>query len=155
MKKFNIKNIKNSVGGLLIVAVGLFFFMNSTGGKLNLGTFHNMGPGMFPYILSIITIACGLIIALYDVVKTMKENVMFDIRGVITVAVAFAIFAFFIEMAGIFITTVFSVFVIASAQTKMRFFEPLLVGVGLSIFVWVVFSVGLGMPLHFGPEVLR
>lgn len=155
MKKLDVKNMKNSLGGLLIALVGLFFFMNSGGEKLYLGTFHNMGPGMFPYILSLITIACGLIIALYDVAKSVKENVTFDIRGVITVAAAFAIFTIFIEIAGVFLTTVISVFVIASAQTRMRFVEPLLVGVGLSIFVWAVFSFGLGMPLYFGPEVFR
>lgn len=153
--KFDMQSIKNSGGGVLIAVLGLFFFLNSGGEKLSLGTFHNMGPGMFPYILSLIMVTCGLIIALYDVKKAMKKNILFDIRGVFTVAVAFAIFAFFIEMAGIFLTTVVSVFVIASAQARIRFFESLMVGVGLSIFVWAVFSVGLGMPLYFGPEVFR
>lgn len=154
MKGFDLQNIKNGGGGFLIAIIGLLFLINTQ--DLRLGQFQNMGPGMFPYILSLLTIACGLIIALYDVIKSMKKNeVSFDVRGVLAVGAAFAIFAFFIEPAGIFLTTLLSVFLIATAQPKFRFFESLWVGVGLALFVWAVFSLGLGMPLHFGPGILR
>lgn len=153
MKSIAIREIKNAGGGLLVAAIGLLFFLK--GQDLDMGSLRNMGPGMFPNVLSIITMASGLIIAVYEVVKSSKLELFFDIRGVGSVAGAFAIFAFFLESAGIFLSTFCAVFVVAFAQPKLRKFETAVVGVTLSIFVWAVFSVGLGMPIYMIPEVLR
>lgn len=154
MKKTGAGQIANAGGGFFVIAIGLFFFLNSGGDKLSLGTFRNIGPGMFPYIISIITMMIGAVIVLIDFFRTNK-TARFDFRGVITVIAAFSLFALFFEKGGILLTTAGSVFVIASAQPKIRFLETVIVGVALSVFVWLVFSFGLGMPLYFSPEVLR
>jgi putative tricarboxylic transport membrane protein len=153
MKNIDMGQLKNAGGGLLIAGIGLFFFMKGQG--LDMGTLRNMGPGMFPNILSIVTMVSGLIIAVYDFCKSSDLTLFFDLKGVLSVSGAFAIFAFFLESAGIFISVSAAVLVVAFAQPTLKKVETAIMGVALFLFVWVVFSLGLGMPIYMLPEVFR
>lgn len=59
---FHIKSQQDFAGGLFLVAIGLIALIASW--NLPLGTMRQMGPGMFPRSLSLITILLGVLIGL-------------------------------------------------------------------------------------------
>jgi putative tricarboxylic transport membrane protein len=144
------KSLRDAGGGLLIATIGLLFLLGA--GDMALGDLRNMGPGMFPTALSVVAIVAGLAIAVSDALRNADGAIPFDFRALACVAVAIALFAVMLEDAGVFVTTIIAVFVLALARPRLRAVETLLVGLGLSAFAWVVFVKGLGMPLSFLPD---
>lgn len=144
------KTLRDAGGGLLIATIGLLFLLGA--GDMALGDLRNMGPGMFPTALSVVAIVAGLAIAVIEVLRGSGGAIGFDFRALACVAVAIALYAVMLEAAGVVLTTIVAVFVLAFARPQLRAAETLVVGIALSVFAWAVFVKGLGMPLSFLPD---
>lgn len=144
------KTLRDAGGGLLIATIGLLFLLGA--GDMALGDLRNMGPGMFPTALSVVAIGAGLAIAVIEVLRGSGGAIGFDVRALVCVAVAIALYAVMLEAAGVVLTTIVAVFVLALARPQLRAAETLVVGIALSVFAWAVFVKGLGMPLSFLPD---
>ncbi|MBB99866.1 MAG: hypothetical protein CML67_10070 [Rhodobacteraceae bacterium] len=144
------KTLRDAGGGLLIATIGLLFLLGA--GDMALGDLRNMGPGMFPTALSVVAIVAGLAIAVIEVLRGSGGAIGFDFRALACVAVAIALYAVMLEAAGVVLTTIVAVFVLALARPQLRAAETLVVGIALSVFAWAVFVKGLGMPLSFLPD---
>lgn len=144
------KALEKARGGLLIALVGAVFLYGSR--DFDIGVPRNMGPGMFPVVLSLMTIACGLLIALFDSLRGTSLPDRFPWGGMAGVAVSIVIYALLIERAGIAITTLLAISALGIAIPRMTWVETLLLAVGLSAFLWGTFVLGLGMPLYLLPE---
>lgn len=145
------KTLKDAGGGLLIAAIGLLFLLGAR--EMPVGSLRNMGPGMFPTALSVVAVIAGLAIAALEALRNAKAAMTLDLRALVCVGGAIALYAVLMESAGLLATTVIAVFLLAAAPQRFRPVETLLVGVGLSVFTWAVFVKGLGMPLSFLPDL--
>lgn len=147
------KAMSTLYGGLLVAVFGVVFLVGSL--DFAVGTPRNMGPGMFPLVLSSLTVLVGVAVALGDLVSGATPNTAFPWRPAATVAAVIALFAVLIEPAGIAVTTMLAIAVMGYFVSRMTVVETLLLGAGLSLFLWTVFVLGLGMPLNLLPEFLQ
>ena len=144
------KVAKTVTPGLVIMALGLAFLWFGRGYPV--GTVRAMGPGMFPMALASLTIATGALIVLGDFLRGSGEGFDFRWRGVFTVLGALIAFAFLLERAGLLITGLLAVVILAIGEGRVRPVEAAIVGVVLSVAIWAVFGRGLGMPVHLFPR---
>ena len=110
------KTLRDAGGGLLIATIGLLFLLGA--GDMALGDLRNMGPGMFPTALSVVAIVAGLAIAVIEVLRGSGGAIGFDFRALACVAVAIALYAVMLEAAGVVLTTIVAVFVLALARLR-------------------------------------
>ena len=140
----------DALAGLMFIAFGLFFAVQSLG--LDLGTALRMGPGYFPLVLSGILILLGLVILASAFNKAGADVGAYAWRGMIFILPAPVFFGLTVEGLGfvpaIFLTTVIA----AMASLKMKLASALLLALALTLFATLVFSYGLGLPFRrFGP----
>lgn len=147
------KTLKDASGGLLIALTGLVFLIGAR--NFAVGDLRNIGPGFFPVALSGLAMAAGLLIATLDVIKKAHAQMSMDLRALACVAGAIVVYAALLERAGVLVTTVLAVFTLALARRPLRPLETLLLGAGLSAFIWAAFVLGLGMPLSLFPDMLQ
>ena len=141
----------DAAAGILFIAFGLFFGLQSLG--LELGTAFRMGPGYFPLVLSGVLIGFGLLIVL-NALKTEGGAGIgtFAWRGMAFILPAPIFFGLTVRGLG-FIPAIFLTTLIAGlASFKMRLPWALVLAVGVTVFSTLVFSYGLGLPFRrIGP----
>lgn len=140
----------NALCGVLFVAIGLFFLIQSLG--LEIGTAFRMGPGYFPMVLSGVLILLGAVI-LVQAARVEGEPIgLMAWRGMLLILPAPIIFGLTVRGLG-FVPAVFiTAFVASFASARMTVVMALVLSVLLTIFSVAVFSYGLGLPFQrFGP----
>lgn len=136
--------------GLFIMGLGLAFLWFGRGYPV--GSVRAMGPGMFPMALATLTIAAGALIILGDFLRGAGERFDFRWRGVAAVLGALISFALLLERAGLLITGLLAVVILAVGCGRVRPLEALITGVVLSVAIWAIFGRGLGMPVQLLPR---
>ena len=63
--------VLNCPGGLLFVAIGAAFFIQPT--RLPIGTLQHFGPGMFPFLVSLLLMFGGAVLAVTDLRAAQPE----------------------------------------------------------------------------------
>lgn len=135
---------KDLVGGVLVIAVGAVFAYAAS--FFPLGTGRTLGPGYFPIATGIITvlIGIGILISAFTRAGTIPRV---SLRPFLAVLAAIAAFIVGIQSVGLVVTICLVVTISALASPKS---SPLSV-VGQCAFMalacWLVFTVGLGLPL--------
>lgn len=140
-------NTKDLASGLIFMAVGggYLFYALST---LKLGRLLDMGPGYFPVVLSGITIAIGLIVAVRSLIG--KDYVPFGAfawRGLLFITLALVFFAFALMRLGFAPTLFFTAFLACHASREMTAIRAVLVSAGISLMAILIFIYGVGLPL--------
>lgn len=139
-----------AVCGLLFIVMGLAFAMQAYG--LDLGSAFRMGPGYFPFLLSIILIILGGII--FIKAANFQSEPMSPIawRGVIFILSAPIFFGLTVRGLG-FVASIFITAMIASfASHKMKPSMAVILAFSLTVFCVLVFDYGLGLPFRrIGP----
>ncbi|GAA5071490.1 tripartite tricarboxylate transporter TctB family protein [Roseibacterium beibuensis] len=144
------KVAKTIAPGLGIMALGLAFLWFGRGYPV--GTMRSMGPGMFPMALASLAIGTGALIVLSDFLRGGEQDLEFRWRGVFAVLGALICFAFLLERAGLLITGLLAVVILAIGEGRVRPLEATIVGLVLSVAIWAVFGRGLGMPVDLFPR---
>lgn len=114
-----------------------------------LGSPRRMGAGAFPFVVSLLGITFGAVIAVRAVLWPEQVDAPVRWRRLFFVSAAFLLFAAAIEPLGLFLTIPAVTILGAMADPKARAWESLLLGIGLSIGIWVIFVrlLSLGIPL--------
>lgn len=140
----------NALCGVLFVAFGLFFGIQSLG--LEFGTTTRMGPGYAPLVLSGILILLGLVI-IVQAARVAGEPVgPIAWRGMLFILPPPVFFGLTVRGLG-FVPALFVTALIAAfASHRMRPGLALLLAASLTLFATIVFSYALGLPFRrFGP----
>ena len=127
---------------MLIGIAGLYF-----GRELSYGTAARMGPGYFPFILSWLIIAIGVIIGLMSLSIEGPPIEAPPFRPMFFVLLSVVIFGYLIDYVGLAITAIVLTFIAAYARRNVNFIETAIFAVGLSIGCVLIFVYGLGQPL--------
>lgn len=132
------------VSGIVVIAVSGFFAYGAL--DYRLGTMARMGPGYVPFVLGLIGVALGVAIILTSLGRT---GALEDFRWRVVWPIAASILAFLLLLprVGLIPATFVSVIIATLASPKSRIAISLLLGIIVSILIWLSFVVLLGLPI--------
>jgi hypothetical protein len=137
---------------ICIVFGGFFAFQSVT--TLSLGSARQMGPGYFPFAVSLILIALGLLIGVRALQERNPDTIgkLVSLRSLLAILAAPVMFGMTVRPLGFVPALMFTAIVSTYANKQNNFVHALLLGAGLTAFCVAIFSFGLGtnLPL-FGP----
>ena len=140
---------KDFLGGCLLIAIGAAAAFIAR--DYNFGTPRQMGPGFLPTTLSFVLMGLGLAIAL----KAARTGELLEgtgaLRPIIVVLGGVVLFSQTLEPLGLVLSSFILVMVACAAHTPFRFKESLLLSVGLTVGVVVLFAYALGVPFSLWP----
>lgn len=139
------RDYRDIVGGMVLVLLGLGFSWYASS-HYDMGTIRRMGPGMFPAGLGVLLAGFG---ALQAIPAVFRTGTMPEIRiwSPLFVLAGVAAFAVLVRPFGL-MPAVLAVTVISSfAELKVRPLSLVLLAAALCLLSWLVFVVGLGMPV--------
>jgi hypothetical protein len=145
--------MKEFLAGVLFAAVGILVGLMAF--TYPVGTAARLGPGFFPAILGWTLAAFGLVLIVRNARGWKFEMELQSLRAPALVTVGVLTFAALIRPGGLASATLGAVGFSCLASRESRLGETLLIYVGLTAFVYLVFVVGLGQPLPLLPAVLR
>jgi len=137
-------------GGVFVVLGGAFAF---TSFGYGLGSWDEMGAGMFPFVVGLILAGLGVSVALGGVrggeVTAGLSRIPW--RAVLCVGGAIVAFAYLIPVAGLIPTTVVTVFLSALASPATTLVRALLATAGITLACYVIFvlALQLRLPLYW------
>lgn len=139
-----------AVCGALFVAAGGFFAWQSL--QMALGTAFRMGPGYFPFVLSLVLLLLGAVIIIRSINFESEGFGALAWRGMVFILLAPVFFGLTVRGLG-FVPSLFMSALIASfASQRMTVKMAVILSVLLTVFSVVVFNYGLGLPFQrFGP----
>lgn len=145
---------KDLITGILLTLLGLFISLYATY-HYEIGGLRNMGPGYFPLVLAILLSLSGLCIAAIALLKSRSQSDdsrHFNFRSFLSTIAAITLFAILIYPLGVFLATMILAVVSLSTARDLSLGRVALIAIGLAIFSWLVFKVGLKMPLPVFPS---
>jgi hypothetical protein len=142
---------KDHVAAVLLMAMGIFILLMGT--RYRMGTLVHMGAGFIPVVLGIIMTAVGLLIGVLAKAHTPEEKAEQalpqppDLRGVICILAAVAVFVVLGAWGGLVPATFASVFVAAMGDRQNTWKSAALLGAAMVVFGVIVFHYGLRVQL--------
>lgn len=138
------RDYRDIVGGAILILLGLFLTHHILG-RLDLGDIRRMGPGAFPFALSLLLVGFGFIM-LVPAFFRAGPKMEFRIFVPLCISAAVISFALLIPRFGL-IPAVLSVILIASfADMKASPVVLALLCAGSCAVAYLIFRVGLGLP---------
>lgn len=140
----------NLACGALLVAIGFFFGVQSL--SMEIGTTFRMGPGFFPLALAAVLVVLGVVILVQATRVEGEPLGAIAWRGMAFILPAPIIFGLTVRGLG-FVPAIFIAALLASfASHKMTVVSAFILAASVTVFSYVVFSWGLGLPFRtFGP----
>lgn len=142
------RDIKDIVGGLCLIAIGVFAAVYAQ--RYPIGEVRNMGPGFFPVALGVLLAVLGVIVTVPAMFRS-GEPIRFDGKGFLWIMASVMVFAFGLTTFGLVAATVTSVLVASMAST-LAWRTRLVLAAVVAAITWIVFSLGLGMPIPVWPS---
>ena len=125
------------IGGVLTIAVAAGVLVESS--SYGYGTVLRMGPGYFPTVLGILLLGLGLALTARGLQRQSEPIALPQLRPVVLIAAAIVLFALTLTTFGLAPAIMLLVVVSAYASPVPRPLVIGLLGVGLTIFAYVVF----------------
>jgi hypothetical protein len=147
-----IKNHRDFWAGLLFIVTGVLFMVLSR--QYQLGTAAKMGPGYFPTILGGLMALLGLLVLLPSFKGPKVEVSKIDIRMILFVLVAVAVFALALPKLGMIVAVFLLILISSLASHEFNLKTTLISAVVLLAFSWLVFVKGLELQFPFLPTFL-
>lgn len=140
---------KDFLGGLLLIAIGAgaAFICRS----YPMGTPRQMGPGFMPMVLALLLMAIGLVLAIRAPRAGEELEREGSLRPVIIVLGAVLLFSQMLEPLGLVLSSLVLVLVSCLAHSPFRLRESLLLSLGLTVGVVVLFAYALEIPFSLWP----
>lgn len=132
-------------GGLMLTGMGLAFGLAAM--NMRLGTLMQMGPGFYPLILSAVAFALGVLLTISSFGAEEEEDEPVQIRSTLAVLGAIAAFALSIRSLGMIPAVFLTVIVAATGDNGSRPVPTLLVAGFCGLAAWLIFVVGLRLPI--------
>lgn len=140
-----VKSPQDLGAGVLFLAIGLAGIV--LGRDLDFGTARNMGPGYFPMLISALIVLLGLIVAVRAFSLEGPAIERLQLRPILMLLVALAVFSFLIREIGVVITSILMMVVAAYARPNVSVVETLIFAVCVAAFVALIFVFGLNQPM--------
>lgn len=141
-------DIREFISGVALIAIGLFVALYAAN-NYRVGTLARMGAGFFPTALGWTLSGLGIVIVLLSLRR--RNHILtpppFAIRPLLAVIVAVAVFSVLVERTGLIPATLISTVIVSMADSGFTIRRALWLGASLSVLSWLVFKVGLQMPL--------
>ena len=135
----------NCIGSALLLALGLFFVFGSI--EMEIGTARRMGPGYFPLVLgSLVSFLAVISIVVSFLEETRIQRI--DIRSFAAVSAGVAAFALVTPQFGLVPAAFLSVLASSLADSRMSFLLKIILAVGMSLAVWLIFIIALQLPFE-------
>ena len=145
-----IRSPKDVLAGLLFLVLAAIFAWETR--ELPMGTSVRMGPGYFPLVLSGLMGLLGLIVIFNGLRFEGDRTFSIAWRGLIILTLSTLFFGFAMRPLGFLPTLAVTVFGCATASQKFHPVVGLAITATMVVFSWLVFIVGLGLPLQLvGP----
>ena len=145
-----IRSPKDVLSGLLFIGLAALFAWQTQ--DLTIGSSVRMGPGYFPLVLSGLMGLFGLIVFITGLRVPGEAITSVAWRGLIVITVSTVFFGFGMRPLGFLPTLGITVFIAATASRKFKLTTALGITGVMVLFSWLVFIVGLGLPLQLvGP----
>lgn len=130
--------------GLLVAAVGLFFFIGAQ--EYRMGTAARMGPGFVPYWLGATAMFLGGLIA-FGAIGRRGALPGLSWRPLLAIAAAVAIFALVLPRFGLAPATFATTIVAMLGNYDARARTIAVTAIAITILCWIVFIALLGLPI--------
>ena len=138
-------DVRDVLGGSLVAAVGATFALTAM--SYPMGKTVAPGPGIFPLAVSLITLMVGLAMIIKGIRRPGVGTMVLRLRGVAAVLGSVAAFAGLIRPLGLAPTLVVVVAISALGSSQSRLWPTLAVAAATAIGCWLIFIVGLGLPI--------
>lgn len=139
------RNYRDMIGGGLLVLFGLWVAWQAWS-TMDIGTARRMGPGFFPLSVGLILAALGAIVLAGSVLQKVPAPEV-DLRACLSVLASLAVFALLLKPFGLVPAIVGLVGIASLADRSTRIKQVLMLAGVLSVLCWLIFRLGLGMPL--------
>lgn len=144
-----IRSMKDFSAGLMFVAIGGVFALGAT--QYPMGTAVRMGPAYFPSILGWLTVALGLFVTIESLFVDDEAPTPTAWRPLIMVVGSVTAFAALINTGGLITATVVQIILSALGGHEFKWKEAIISAALLSVSVWLIFDVALGLPFKLFP----
>lgn len=140
--------------GLFLVAVSLIALWQ--GAELDTGTLREMGPGMLPRALSVLTGVCGVFVATRPFWSREAQESLagWSLRGAVLIIGAALFFAYAIRPLGFTVAGPVAILLAALGGRETRWIEIVVFAVVMTAFCTLLFRVALGLPIPVAPWLL-
>ena len=143
---------RDAAAGILFIAVGIFFGIYSISYKM--GTLLGMGPGFFPFALSILVVLLGLIILIRAMLlPRLQEISVKTVQPVIAISISILAFAAMVNDFGLFASIIILVLLSRFAAKPLEIGRTLTLGLILAVACSVLFVHLLGIPIRIFPSL--
>jgi hypothetical protein len=137
--------------GVLFVAIGVAVVGMAL--EYPIGTPSRMGPGFFPLVLGCILTLLGLVFLVRAGIRPGNSLSGWNPIALVCVLGSVALFAALLEPFGLAIAAFLSVALACAAGHEYRWGEVLALGIGLALFVVVLFAMLLKLQVGIGPSL--
>lgn len=136
---------RDLIGGLALLAIGVGFTLHAL--DLGIGTTRRMGAGYFPMLGGLFVSTTALLIVLLSLRRTgtVERPAWRAFAGIVA---AIGTFVVAMPWVGLLPAVVATVLVAATADGRSRPIAAVILGIGMAVAVWLVFLVGLGLPMR-------
>lgn len=138
------RDLMSVLGGAFFLALGLYVFVTAFG--FGIGTARRMGAGYFPMVLGAVAMLLGLGIAV-DGLRARAERPRIAWKPFFAVVAGLAAFWLLVDRAGLVPAVCALVGLSLLADRTVRPLEALGLMAGVSLLLWLIFSVALGLPI--------
>lgn len=133
-------------GGVMMLVGGS---IAATAWGYDLGSIDNMGPGFFPFVLGLVLVGLGVaeLFSASGKAEVSSERPPVNWRAICCISSSLLAFALLINSAGLLPAIFIGVYLAMLSERPVRWISALLYSSALTAFGYVVFILGLGLPV--------
>jgi hypothetical protein len=139
------RDYRDIAGGLLLFIGGLSFALYTVL-RYEMGTMRQMGPGLMPAVLGMILAGLGAVMII-PALRRAGAVPEIRIRSPLFVLLGVSAFALLIRWVGLVPAIVATTVISSIADSEIRPVSIAILSVFLCIAAWLVFKIGLGLPI--------
>lgn len=145
----NMAGMREALAGGLVITGGIAFSLGAV--QYQLGTFSEMGPGMFPFIVGVaitltgVPIVLGGLISQHDQQEVSREEKKRILQALLLVVAALTVFGLTISRFGMVPAVMVLVLLVGIAERDRRPLQSLVIAILLAALTTLLFIYGLGM----------
>ncbi len=147
-----IRSPQDAGAGLFLVAVGLVALWESAG--LSAGTLNQIGPGMIPRGLAVLTALCGMALLADAFLEEGAGLERWALRGPVFILGGAVAFALAVRPLGLAVAGPVAVVIASFASRDTRLLESLIFGIVMTVFCVGLFKMALGLPIPVLPWLI-
>jgi putative tricarboxylic transport membrane protein len=151
--KLRLRAPQDGAAGLFLVAIATFALWQSA--ELPAGTLNQMGPGMLPRALAVLTGGCGLAL-LVQAFRSSGGPALdrWSLRGPLCILGAVVAFALAVRPLGLVAAGPLAILIGGLASPETRWHEVAIFAVAITGFCLLLFKFLLGLPMPVAPWLI-